>query len=282
MNKYDVSTNYEVLSGLENRIDESILKYKWNYETQTEDKKTWILKIDDKEYKVDEFLTYIQKQQRVLKTKNIQDKINTAIDKFTYAKLINIHNNNLEAISPKFAAEIKTYYEGLLLFNVMEKHIWKPTQNDTVAQEEYYKLHPEKFKSKTSIDGIMASSKSKRTAKKMRKEIDEKSIDTLRKIYPESIFKTLQKTEIDNVKLPENLNLEKDNIEIYKHNGQYLCLQISNIYPSKLLEFNEVKGKVINLLQKEREDEWLIDLEEKYDLYINNNLIKNLQQQLEN
>ena len=282
MDKYDVSTNYEVLSGLENRIDESILKFKWNYESKDKDKETWILKIDEKEYMLDEFLTYIQKQQRAIKSKDIQDKINNAIDKFTYAKLIDIHNKNLENVSPEFAAEIKTYYEGLLLFNVMEQHIWKPTQNDTVALEKYYNLHPDKFMSKISIDGIMASSNSKQSAKKIKKEIDKKSIDVLKENYPESIFKTLEKTEIDDVMLPENLVLEIDNIEIYKHNGQYLCLQISNIHPSKLLEFDEVKGKVINLLQKEREDEWLADLEQKHDIYINNDLIKNLQQQLEN
>ena len=277
MTKYEVLTNYELLSTLENRINDSILKFKWNYKPQKNDEVDWVLKIDDHQFMLNEFLNYIEKQQRILKPNDIQSKINMAIDKFTYAKLINIHNQNLEKISPEFANEIKTYHEGLLLFDVMEKTIWKPTQNDSLALQKYYNNHSDDFKSKTAIDGIIASSSSKKVIKKIKKEVDEAPLETLKEAYPEVIFKTLEQVEIDDSGLPEDLKLEAETSKMYKHNAQFLCIYIKEIYTPKLLEFSQVKGKIISKLQSQREEEWITQLKSKYDVYINKNLIRKIQ-----
>lgn len=282
MTKYEVETNYEVLSTLIDRIDESLLKSKWNYEPQESDNQTWILKIDNKAFMLDEFLNYIQKQQRLLKPKDIEGKVNAALDKFTYAKLIKSHNLNLENASPEFAAEIKTYFEGLLLFEIMENKIWKPTQEDSLALQKYFKDHPDKFMSEISIDGVLASSSAKKSIKKIKKDIDEDSIEVLRENYPEVIFKTLNQTEIQSSDLPQEIKLEINKPKIYEHNGQFLCLYITEIYPKKPLEFNIAKGKVINLLQKQREQDWIADLMLKHDIFINTDLINKLQQKFEN
>ena len=276
MTQYEVSINYEQLSALENRINDSILRYKWNYKQQDDDEAVWVLKIDDHQFMLDEFLNYIQKQQRILKPKDIQNKINMAIDKFTYAKLINIHNQNLENISPEFANEIKTYYEGLLLFDIMEKTIWKPTQDDSLAQRSYYNSHTKEFMSTTAIDGIIASSSSKKIVKKIKKDIDQKSLEVLKEKYPEVIFKTLKQVEIDDSSLPKDLKLRVKTPKIYKNNTQSSCVFITDIYPSKPLEFSQVKGKIISKLQSQREEEWITQLKSKYDVYTNKNLIQKL------
>lgn len=282
MTKYEVSTNYEVLSVLEDRIDESIVKYKWKYEPKDEDDNTYILKIDDEEYMLEEFLNYIQNQQRILEPKTLQDKINMAIDKFTYAKLIKIHNQNLEKVSPKFAAEIKTYYEGLLLFDIMEDQIWEAVQKDSIALKDYYEANPSEFMSKKSIDAVISQSSNKKVAKKIKRQIASDSLTELKKKYPQTIFQTLNQTDVKSPKLPENLNLKTNKPKIYKHNGQFICILITQVYPSKLLDFNEVRGKVINILQKEREEQWIDELKQENDIFINHNLVENLQQQFEN
>lgn len=281
MTKYDVSINYEVLSTLIDRIDENILKFKWNYEAKENDNQTWILKINDKEFMLDEFLNYIQKQQRILKSTDIESKVNTAIDKFTYAKLISFHNSNLENVSPEFATDVKTYFEGLLLFDIMERKIWNPTQEDSIALKKYYVENPDKFISKISIDGILSTSSNKKDIKKIKKDIGNDSLNILRKKYSEAIFKDLIQTEIQDSALPEEINLVIDKPEIYEHNQQYLCLFITKVYPKEKLEFKNVRGQVINLLQQEREEDWIANLKREYNIFINTELIEKLQQQLE-
>ncbi len=277
MNQYQVEINYELLSTIEDRIDESILKFKWQYKEEETDKNEWILKIDTKKYNLNQFLEHIEKQQRSLTENTLNQKINTAIDNFTYAKLIEVHNQNLEEVSPEFAAEIQTYYEGLLLFEVMEQHIWNPTKEDTLAQKKYFEKHKSSFVSPTKINALLASSSTKKEAKKIKRKMDDVPINVLRKQFPNAIFKTLNETEISDTSLPSNVDLKSNNPELYQHNNQYVVLDISKIFPSKPLKFEEVRGQVISNLQKNREDEWIAQLKEKYDIVINQKLIKTIQ-----
>ena len=171
---------------------------------------------------------------------------------------------------------------GLLLFDIMERKIWKPTQEDSVALKKYYKENPDKFMSKTSIDGILSTSSTKKEIKKIKRDIDEDSLSDLRKKYPKAIFKDLNQTEIQDSALPKEINLVIDKPKIYEHNNQYLCLYITKIYPKEKLEFKNVKGQVINLLQQEREEDWIANLKLEYDIFINSELIEKLKEQFEN
>ncbi len=279
---YDVDTNYELLSSLEERIDESLLNYKWKYETDNNDANYTILQIGDSKFDLQEFLNYIQKQQRSLDGNSVVEKINTAIDKFTYAKLISIHNKNLENISPEFAAEIKTYYDGLLLFEIMEQKIWKPVQADTLALEKYYELNRDKFTKETSIDGIIVSDSNKENIEEIVKLLGKDSISNIETQFPKSIFKKLDKVEINSGFLPYELRLELENGRVYKHNGQFVAIYITKIYPPEVMPFENVRGKVIDQLQKEKEEDWIVQLKSLYDIYMNRKLVENLNQSLEN
>lgn len=281
LNIYDLQINYEILSSLEDRIDESLMKYKWMYDEENKDKKEWILKIDDKQFWMNEFLNYIQKQQRSLTGIDVSDKINNAIDKFSYAKLIAIHNENLENISPEFASEIKTYYEGLLLFEIMEQKIWKPVQEDSLAQLDFYKANRDKFVNPTRIDGYLVTSSDKKEINKVKALVGIDSLNILKEKFPNSIFKSLYKEDIKSIFLPYELRLEVDSPEVYKHNEQFLCVYITKIYPPEVSEFEEVRGRVIDLLQKEREAEWVKKLKSEYDIFINAELIENISRSFE-
>jgi peptidyl-prolyl cis-trans isomerase SurA len=281
MKIYNVNINYELLSSLEERIDESIISYKWKYSNDENDEANSILQIDKKKYSLKAFLNYIQKQQRSLEGTSIVEKINSAIDKFTYAKLISIHNKNLENISPEFASEIKTYYDGLLLFEIMEQKIWKPVQADTVALEKYYKENRDKFINETSIDGILVSGANQENINEIKKLLGKDSLQKIEAQFPKSIFKTLNKVEINSSFLPYELRLEIENARVYKHNGQFICVYITEIYPPKVLEFKSVRGKVIDQLQKQKEEDWIAELKSQYDIYMNRGLIENLSQSLE-
>lgn len=276
-NQYDVSTNYEALSTLENRFNDSIFKYKWRYMQKDKDKDKWILKVDTNTYYIKEFLEYIEKHQRSFKTVSINEKINEAIDKFAYAKLIKIHNKNLENISTEFANEIKSYHEGLLLFDIMEQKIWNPVKKDSLSQKEYYKNNKSSFKSKTKINALIASTSSKKEARKIKKIIKDKPINELRKAFPNAIFKTLDETKINDTILPENLKLKTNQAKVYHYNNQYNCLLINKVMPEKTLELEEVRGQVISKLQKEKEEEWILELKEKHETLVNYDLIQSIQ-----
>jgi len=276
MKHYEVSTNYEVLSGLEERIDSTLLNYKYKYEALEEDDTAWILKIDDTSYPLSEFLKGLQQSQRSLSGTSVPARVNDAIDKFTYAKLIGIHNKNLEKISPVFASEIKTYYEGLLMFEVMQKEVWKKTQEDSTGLLDYYNAHKNSFKSKKKVSGILASTTDKKVAKRLKQDMLLDSLTVLKANYPDVIFQELNQVEIDNASLPKDLELSLNSPKTYKYNGQLLTILITDKADERLQAFEEVKGEVISQLQTKREKEWLEELRKTYAVEINQDLLKTL------
>jgi len=276
MKQYEVRSNYEVLSGVEERIDSSLFKYKWKYEPLNKDKNTWILEVDENSFMLDEFLKELQQSQRSLKSASVSSKINEAMDKFTYAKLINIHNKNLENASPEFASEIKTYYEGLLMFEVMQKEIWQKTQDDSVGQMEYYNANKSSFKSKAKVNGIIASTTDKKTAKRIKKDMLTDSLSALKENYTGVIFQELDQVAIGSGSLPENLDLTLNSPKTYTYNGQLLTILLTNKTEEKILEFNEVRGEIISKLQVKREQKWLEELRQKYKVVINQTLLNTL------
>lgn len=276
MKQYKVQTNFEELSGLEERIDSSLIRFKYKYEALEDDDSTWILKIEDTSFSLQEFLKDLQQVQRSLKGPSVSARINEAIDKFTYAKLIGIHNKNLENVSPAFASEIKTYYEGLLMFEVMQKEVWQKTQEDSLGQLAYYNANKSSFKSKKKLSGIMASTTDRKIAKQLKKDMLQDSLSVLKENYKDVIFQELNQVNVDNTVLPEKVELKLNTPQTYKYNGQLLTLVLTDITDEKQLEFENVKGEVISQLQSIREKEWLEALRNEYDIEINQNLLKTL------
>ena len=276
MKQYEVRTNYEVLSGLEERIDSTLLSFKYKYKPLDDDDSTWILEIDESPYSLQEFLSELQQSQRSLSGTTVSARITEAFDKFTYAKLITIHNENLEKASPEFAAEIKSYYEGLLMFEVMQNEVWKKIQDDSLGQLNYYNANKSNFISTKKVSGIMASTTDKKIAKQLKNDMLADSLSVLKEKYKDVIFQELNQVEIDNGSLPKNLELSLNTPKTYNYNGQLLTIMLTEKTDEKLLEFEDVKGEVINKLQSLREEEWLDGLRKKYSIEINQNLLNSL------
>ena len=55
---------------------------------------------------------------------------------------------------PEFAATLKEYQDGLILFELMQRKIWEPSQ-DTIALKAYFEKNKSNYQSKdlTSIQG---------------------------------------------------------------------------------------------------------------------------------
>ena len=277
MEQYDVSINYELLSSLDERIDSSLIKYKWKYEALSGDDSNWLLKINDSSYMLDKFLKEVERTQRSLKSPSKIGKINEGLDNFTYTKLIQVHNTNLEEASPVFASEIKTYYEGLLMFDVMQAEVWKKTQEDSLGQLEYYNAHKNSFKSNKKVSGVLASTPDKKVAKRLKKDLSTKTLGQLKDNYPDVIFQEVDQMDISHPSLPKNLDLTLDTPKTYKYNSQFISILLSDYFPEQVIEFDNIKGEVISKLQEEREKEWLNELRNTYDIVINQDVLNTLQ-----
>ena len=102
-------------------------------------KKEGLLRINEKEIFVDEFLAYA-------KGKN-QSLIDVFSD-FKDQQIINYYKNNLEKSEPEYAKTLNEYKDGLLLFELMQQKVWDKSTKDTLGLKEYYGSHRNNYQGK--------------------------------------------------------------------------------------------------------------------------------------
>ena len=124
---------------------------------------------------------------------------------------------------------------------------------------------------------------------------------TARKV--KSLIYRLNRGNIDNASILEkinkesalNLNIETKNYtrgdnkfidsvnwkrgiskDLKNDNGDYVIINITEVLPASVMQFSDVKGKVISDYQKYLDDQWITFLRKKYNYSVNKDLLYTL------
>ncbi|WP_019038969.1 peptidylprolyl isomerase [Psychroflexus tropicus] len=280
---YTVDINSEAKAYFITLLDESFDKGKWRYEPLEGDASKTIIQVEDLTVDVKTFGEYLERQQRTLSKIPDRDVVlDKAIDELVYKKLLEYHKTQLPKIDPDFGDRIMEYKNGILIFDYMNSQVWQPVAEDTLAQKEYYKSKTSKFFKPAEVRGQLYTSQSKASLKELRSKLKEKKVnDTTSVAYAKDIIMENVSLEKVSSKLPKRFKMKAGVSRIYEHLGQYLLMNVVEVKDSRLLEFKEVNGRIISLLQEEREDLLISNLRSTYDVEVENEVVQNLKEQLE-
>lgn len=78
--------------------------------------------------------------------------VTQALEKITETALTDVLTRTLEADMPEFAALMKEFQEGILIFRIEEQEIWSKMKFDTTRARSYYEPIKEKFKTQEMYD----------------------------------------------------------------------------------------------------------------------------------
>jgi len=135
------------------------------------------------------------------------------------------------------------------------------------------------------MDAVVASSAKKATIKKVQKLLQNNQT-------PEQIKAALNsESEIDVIftsgimdaqhqSLPTNFKFKTGVSEIYKFNEGYIVANVKKVLPRETKSFDEAKGAVISDFQNYKETNWILGLEEKYQVNINQDVLESVKKQL--
>ena len=228
-----------------------------------------------------EYYRYLKSKLRAYQNIKELDKIVAkSFDSFINQRLYQYHDDNLEKEYPEFGYVVQEYREGLLLFELMEKEIWKKSKTDTIALKKFYEANKANYFWKDRVEAVIASSDKRCTARKVRKLFKNgSSIDVIKK-QEENVLLSKGMFELDDKELPEKYAYKQGVSKIYKHNKQYVVIKaIDKKVPTQQM-YEEVKGRIINDYQAQLEKEWLEQLKQKYQVSINKEVLKEIKQNL--
>ena len=239
-----------------------------------------LFKIESMTFYQNDFTDYILKNQK--NNNNFDNLYLEFLDKSLFV----FEETQLEKKYPEFKALLNEYKEGILLFDLTNKNVWKKAVDDSIGLADYFSQNIDKYKWEERISASVYSCIDLSTAKKVknllyklnRGNTDNQTI--LEKVNKESplnleistkYFSRGENEYIDNISWKKGIS--KD---IKKDDGSYVIVNVMDVLPAGDMSLNDVKGKAISDYQKYLDDQWISQLRNKYKFSVNKELLYSL------
>lgn len=267
-------------------VGDEIVKRKWEYDTIPTSENKKMFTIGERDYYFNDFARYIQKRQYSSKAYISKITLMTDYyDEFETLQLKTYFRERLELENKEYAGIINEYRDGLLIFDVMGKNVWRKAKNDSVGQLQYFEDHKLNYNWKQRVDvEILATTKEdivKELEMRMKEGKTGNEIKTLlNKDKKINVLLTKGIFEIDRGELPSGFLPKMGVSKIYTENESFIIVRVNEIIAPSAKAFEEIKGRVLSDYQTYIEAQWMKQLHTKYKVEINKKTLKRLKREL--
>ncbi|WP_236980866.1 peptidylprolyl isomerase [Membranihabitans maritimus] len=291
VNKIKTKENYQIgditASDLLEVFSEDVFKLKWDAPEVS--KNPVLFSIQDKEYRLKDLSTYLQKNRnaryQTRAVRNPEEAMQEIFDAYIDREVLEFEKAHLEENYPEFKEIMREYREGIMLFEVSKERIWDKAGSDTVGLKNYYEDHKSEYYSPRDI------TVSKFTINSTDERVIEKVAKRIRKKSPEKVLKKLNKAakviSYDKMEMKENelkeeyfadKELSIGDMDMIKdaEKGSTTVLKIQEVGKAMPLKFQEAKGEVMSDYQIFLEEDWIAELKSKYEVDVNENVFQSL------
>ena len=279
MDQYKLKVYKENFNSLRRAAVKDVQKTTWDGKNAL-DLDNPLFKIESMIFYQNDFTDYILKNQ-----KNNNNFDNLYLD-FLDKSLFVYEESQLENKYPDFMVLLNEYREGILLFDLTNKNVWKKAVEDSLGLIKYFSDNSDSYQWETRLSASIYTCIDLSTAKKVK--------SLLYKLNRGSIENSaiLEKINQDS---PLNLSIESNNFlsgdnkyvdmidwqkgiskDIVTDDGSYVIINVNEVLPAGNMTLNAVKGKVISDYQKFLDDQWILYLRDKYKYSVNKDLLYTL------
>ncbi|HRJ29274.1 MAG TPA: peptidylprolyl isomerase [Cyclobacteriaceae bacterium] len=246
--------------------DSSLTKGKWSV-------KQWpgaeiIFTMKTRSVPVKEFVQYVNRQQRAsaMAPKSYMEQL---YGSFVESVINQTYEDQLVRANPDYEMLLREYYEGILLFDIMEREVWNRASEDTTGQRAYYTEHATNFMAGERVLAELFSANSADQLTELKSALERK--DTL--AVEEFIKARRIRQEKGAFQKGDRPVLAKvawaTGIHTAENNGMYYLVRIFELLEPGPLAFEEARAAVIAEYQNYLEKRWVDQLRKKYTAKIN-------------
>jgi peptidyl-prolyl cis-trans isomerase SurA len=274
----------------------------WTAESISNNKQMLFI-LDNKKYTQADFAIYIEKNKTPIDQTKIVSVINEMFDDWVEKTCIQLEDSLLEEKYPEFKALMKEYRDGILLFNLMDQKVWGKAVEDTMGLKQYFQLTKENYQWDNRLDASVFTCLNKEVAERVRRLIS--TDDNVRLLSNSELSlitfgKGENRLSIDDIITIVNnqnpLNLQVESAKFSKGDHTHLDNAIwkkgltDNELNEEIVTFafiydvlapmpkslKEAKGQVTSNYQDYLEAAWIKELEERYPVTINYDLLNSI------
>jgi len=264
-------------------IDSTVLKSKFETNSNDITLSGNLFKIADENHLQSEFIDYVVINQKSQQKIDKDVYLNQLFNKFTEIELLAYEDQHLEEYYPDFADLMQEYHDGILLFNLTDELVWSKAVKDTTGLLEYYETNRDKYMWAERVDATIFNLRNPDdvdraieiilqhdNAGDVAKTLGIDSIKSVR-IIP-GIYEKGSNKYVDKVKWTTGLSspLKSDN------EAFVVLVRINEVKPAQHKKLKEAKGLVTSDYQTYLEKQWIENLKQKYPVNINQEILDKL------
>jgi peptidyl-prolyl cis-trans isomerase SurA len=244
----------------------------------------------DQKLTANEFADYIEKRGSMINTRDPENYIMTSLETCLEEQIINYENSLLETKYPEFRYLMNEFHDGILLFDISNKKIWKKSQQDTAGMKRYYEDNKENYLTREAFTGSVYLLRKKDGMKQL--------VSSYRKYrrFPDSDSQMIKKFTVRGdtlIKIKKGTwsrgddeSLEgvdwKEGIHQTTIGTFPAIIVIDKVLKPEPLPFSEVQGEVMSSYQDYLENQWIEQLKEEYTVKVNENVLEAIKKSLGN
>jgi peptidyl-prolyl cis-trans isomerase SurA len=248
------------------KADSSLTKGNWSVRTWPSSEPIFTLKVRPVTAK--EFIQYVITNQRTT-TQSPAEYIQSLYDAFTESVLNEAYEDKLVKSNPDYAFLLREYYEGILLFDIMEKEVWNKANEDTVGQLSYFNQHAGKYQAGERVRAEIYSSTIKENIQQGNEALQRGDTLALQELVKSRRVR-MEKGKFQQNDRPILAKIDwKPGDYTLENSGLYYLARILEVLPPGPMSFEEAKAPVIADYQNYLEKNWVEQLRQKYPVKIN-------------
>ncbi len=204
------------------------------------------------------------------------------MDEFVEASAIDYYQKHLEDYNEDFRQQVNEFKDGNLFFEIMQREVWGPAQNDSAALVSYYNAHKSKYNWKQSADAVIFYANDLASANELATELKKNPSQwrALASERSEKIAVDSSRFELEQIPNPSNVSVTAGTITaplVNKSDNTASFAYILKYYPqTEPRNFTDAKGLVITDYQAQLEKDWLENLKKKYPVVMNQKALEDL------
>lgn len=236
-----------------------------------------LFELDGKVFGQRAFAEYLSNNFRNLQGDNIEGIGYAHFDAWVEREVMNYENSKLEDKYPEFRYLVEEYRNGILLFEMLEDKIWKPSMTDTVGLTAFFEKNRDQYMMPERAEVDVYTISTKKWAKKMEKALKKgKSTEKIEaKAAKKDALAITNSSRL--VTRGENKLLDESWGEtgVYRYINEddaYVLMHVKAVNPKRRKELEESWGAASADYQTQLEHRWVKDLREtfSYTIFLDN------------
>lgn len=268
------------LEWFEANLDTSYFIGKWKSEKLTTDLE--IFNLDGKSFTQKQFASFLEKSYRGIKKDEFKKVVQNQYKNWVKASILEYEESKLTSKYPDYRALVNEYHDGIILYEVMSDKVWNKANKDTAGLKKYFDDNRDKYLWTKRLDAEIYECNSAENANlvyKMMKKKSNTSKEIIEKVNATSELNL--KVKLNKFDPEQTPSLQGKTFVVgrnkpYAFDGKHFVVKLTKELPIMRKEFSEARGAVTSDYQNFLEKTWLEELNNKYTVKVNYDVLYNL------